>query len=70
MGNWAPKGHGGTFNEINGGIYGAAASHWVNWMLRGNVSSASFFTGGGAKSAGWSDISSKNLDKIKLPPPI
>jgi hypothetical protein len=70
MGNWAPTGHGGTFNEINGGIYGAAASHWVNWILRGNASAASFFTGDGAKTAGWTGVESKSLEKIKLPSPI
>jgi hypothetical protein len=70
MGNYAPKGHGGTFNEINGGVYGVGASHWVNWMLRGNASSADFFTGAGAKSAGWTEIESKNMASIKVPPPI
>jgi hypothetical protein len=70
MSNWAPTGHGGTFNEINGGVYGVAASHWVNWILRGNASAADWFTGNGAKTAGWTETESKNLEKLKIPPPI
>jgi hypothetical protein len=70
MGNWAPTGHGGTFNELNGGVYGVAASHWVNWVLRGKASSATFFTGNEASAAGWTEVTSKNLDKISIPLPL
>jgi hypothetical protein len=71
LGNYVPKGHGGTFNEINGGVYGTAASHWVNWLLRGNASAASFFTADtAAKAAGWSDITKKSMDKITIPSAI
>jgi len=68
--NWPPTGHGGTYNQLNGGVYGIAASHWVNWVLRGNATSASWFTGDGAKNSGWTEVESKNLDKIKIPSPI
>jgi hypothetical protein len=70
MSNWAPAGHGGTFNQLNGGVYGVAASNWVNWVLRGNKTAASWFTGNDAKAAGWTEIESKNIDKIMIPPPI
>jgi hypothetical protein len=70
MGNWDAKGHGGTFNELNGGVYGVAASHWVNWVLRGEASSGSFFIGNEAKATGWTEVTSKNLDKIKVPSPL
>ena len=67
LGNWAPKGHGGTYNELNGGVYGIAASHWINWVRRGGSSAAAFFTGSGAIKAGWTEVTIKNIDKLNIP---
>jgi hypothetical protein len=40
-----PVGHGGTFNEPNGGAAAAVAVHWLNWQLRGDAQSANWFVG-------------------------
>ncbi|KAK3898484.1 hypothetical protein C8A05DRAFT_37923 [Staphylotrichum tortipilum] len=63
-----PVGHGGTYGDKDAGKFGVAAVHFVNWLLRGNATSASFFTTGNeAKAAGW-EVESKNLDAIKVTP--
>jgi len=46
-----------------------AAVRWADWMLRGNASAATFFTNKAeATAAGWTDVSSQNLDKITVTP--
>jgi hypothetical protein len=40
-----PVGHGGTFNEPNGGAAASVAVSWLNWQLRGDVQSAKRFAG-------------------------
>ncbi|KAH8679590.1 hypothetical protein BGZ60DRAFT_444675 [Tricladium varicosporioides] len=63
-----PVGHGGTYNEVNGGKIGVAASYMYDWILRGNTTASSFYTTDvAAKAAGW-DVVSRNLDKIKVSP--
>ena len=52
-----PVGHGGTFNEPNGGAAASVAVSWLNWQLRGDVQSAKRFVGddcGLCKDAQWS----------------
>jgi hypothetical protein len=52
-----PVGHGGTFNEPNGGAAASVAVSWLNWQLRGDVESAKRFVGddcGLCKDAQWS----------------
>lgn len=39
------SGHGGTFNENNGGVAAQVAVHWLQWQLRGNKRSGSMFVG-------------------------
>ncbi|KAF2672020.1 hypothetical protein BT63DRAFT_411338 [Microthyrium microscopicum] len=70
IGNWPPTSHGGTFNEVNGGVYGVAGAHWVNYALRGDKAEAAWFTGGGAKKDNWTEVDSKNMDKFTPPPPL
>ncbi|KAF2396091.1 hypothetical protein EJ06DRAFT_483978, partial [Trichodelitschia bisporula] len=70
LGNWAKTGHGGTYNEMNGGEYGVAASRWVNWVLRGDTSQAAWFTSGGAEKDGWTEVTHRNMDKFKAPAKI
>jgi hypothetical protein len=70
LGNYAPKGHGGTFNEINGGVYGVAASKWVNWVLRGDVEAGKWFTDGLKEKDNWTEIESRSLDKFTPPSPL
>jgi len=70
LGNWAPTGHGGTFNQINGGVYGVAASHWVQWVLRGNATAGKWFTDGSAEKDGWTEVTNKNIDKFQPPSPL
>ena len=40
-----PVGHGGTFNEPNGGAAASVAVSWLNWQLRGDAQSARRFVG-------------------------
>ena len=40
-----PVGHGGTFDEPNGGSAARVATAWLNWQLRGDAAAASLFTG-------------------------
>ena len=52
-----PVGHGGTFNEPNGGAAASVAVSWLNWQLRGDAQSAKRFVGedcGLCKDAPWS----------------
>jgi hypothetical protein len=39
--------HMATCAEVNGGAFGIAASHWAEWVLRGNQISSNFFAGAG-----------------------
>ena len=50
-------GHGGTFNEPNGGAAASVAVSWLNWQLRGDAQSARRFVGedcGLCKDSQWS----------------
>jgi hypothetical protein len=40
-----PVGHGGTFNEPNGGAAASVAVSWLEWRLRGDTRSAKRFVG-------------------------
>jgi hypothetical protein len=40
-----PVGHGGTFNEPNGGAAASVAVSWLNWQLRGDARSGERFVG-------------------------
>jgi hypothetical protein len=40
-----PVGHGGTFNEPNGGAAASVAVSWLDWQLRGDAESAKRFVG-------------------------
>jgi len=52
-----PVGHGGTFNEPNGGAAASVAVSWLDWQLRGDTASAKRFVGedcGLCQDARWS----------------
>jgi hypothetical protein len=52
-----PVGHGGTFNEPNGGAAASVAVSWLDWQLRGDAQSAKRFVGddcGLCKDTRWS----------------
>jgi hypothetical protein len=52
-----PVGHGGTFNEPNGGAAASVAVSWLNWQLRGDAQGAKRFVGedcGLCKDPQWS----------------
>ncbi|RPA77371.1 hypothetical protein BJ508DRAFT_319099 [Ascobolus immersus RN42] len=57
-------GHGGTYQDNEGGKFGWAAVNWVKWVLRQDVSGRAFFTEGGAQRDGW-QVESKRLDLIR-----
>src|SRR4029078_10443151 len=52
-----PVGHGGTYNEPNGGAAASVAVSWLDWQLRGDAQSGKRFIGddcGLCKEAPWS----------------
>lgn len=60
-----PVGHGGTFNEPNGGAAASVAVSWLDWQLRGDAQSARRFTGddcGLCKDTQWT------LQRKQFPP--
>jgi dienelactone hydrolase len=62
-----PVGHGGTFNEPNGGAAASVAVSWLNWQLRGDAQSAKRFVGedcGLCKDAQWS-LQRKQFDEAR-----
>jgi hypothetical protein len=59
-------GHGGTFNELNGGSYGVLAGHWLKFILWGDKESAVFFKQDKATAEAWLNLKKKNLDKIPV----
>jgi hypothetical protein len=40
-----PVGHGGTFNQPDGGAAASVAVSWLDWQLRGDTKSAKRFVG-------------------------
>jgi hypothetical protein len=65
-----PVGHMATYTQAKGGKFGTAMWKWLDWTLRGNTNSSTFFLDdgpGSAKLDGWS-VERKNLDKIKVNP--
>lgn len=57
-------GHGGTYQELNGGKFGVAATRYLlQWTLKGDTTAAEFFTGEEATQEGWV-VESMNLNKI------
>jgi hypothetical protein len=57
----------GTFEQVNGGLTGIVFTHWAEWLLRGNMTSAQYFLGSGAQDDGWKVVS-KNLNNIMTTP--
>jgi dienelactone hydrolase len=58
-----PVGHGGTYNEPNGGAAAQVARAWLDWQLRGDAKGAAWFVGescGLCKDAKWT-LQKKNL---------
>ncbi|KAK2768867.1 hypothetical protein FQN54_000727 [Arachnomyces sp. PD_36] len=56
-------GHGGTYLEPDGGVFGTAAQSYFRWVLRGETEASSYFTGGGAEGDGWT-TESKDLEAL------
>ncbi|MBE3042518.1 hypothetical protein IMZ48_08055 [Candidatus Bathyarchaeota archaeon] len=57
-------GHGGTYMDPRGGLFGTAAQHYFRWVLRGEGEEvSSYFVGGGAEADGWT-IESKDLEGL------
>ena len=50
-----PTGHEGTYSLTGGGKFGTTAVNFLDWMLRGNTASASYFSSTGATADGWTD---------------
>jgi hypothetical protein len=64
LGSWEKGGHGGTYNEVDGGAYGTAGANWLKWVFFADREAADWFTNGGPEAAGWTDVHGKDLDKI------
>ncbi|ORY14510.1 hypothetical protein BCR34DRAFT_599063 [Clohesyomyces aquaticus] len=56
-------GHGGTYKQPNGGVFGKAAQMYFRWLLKGDSVAATYFTGGGATADGWK-VESKSMEKL------
>jgi dienelactone hydrolase len=57
-------GHGGTYNQPNGGEFGKVAVAWLKWQLKGDETAGKMFSGpscGLCKDASW------KLEKKRLP---
>ncbi|KAF2734662.1 beta xylanase, partial [Polyplosphaeria fusca] len=63
VGNYKNVGHGGTYGDVNGGTFGKAAQQYFRWILKGETSTANYFTGNGAKNDGWT-TQAKSLDNL------
>ncbi|KAK7950957.1 uncharacterized protein PG986_006685 [Apiospora aurea] len=59
-----PRGH---VRRPKGGKFGTAGQHWARWVLRGDTSAASYFTGNGARQDGWT-VESKSLNNLQTTP--
>lgn len=55
-------GHGGTYQEPGGGLFGTAAQQYFRWVLRGEDTGA-YFLDGGAEGDGWT-TESKDLESM------
>jgi len=60
-----PVGHGGTFQEPNGGAAAAVAVNWLNWHLRGDTAAARMFVG---DACGLCGDSRWTLQRKQFPP--
>jgi hypothetical protein len=61
-----PVGHGGTFQEPNGGAAASVAGSWLDWQLRGDATAARRFVGddcGLCSDSKW-QFERKNFDKL------
>jgi dienelactone hydrolase len=61
-----PVGHGGTFQEPNGGDAASVAASWLDWQLRGDAAAARRFVGddcGLCSDSKW-QLERKNFDKL------
>lgn len=54
-----PVGHGGTYKQPGGGVFGEMISGWLAWHLKGDAGKSELFVGNGEY-----DVKSKNLQKI------
>lgn len=60
-------GHGGTYNDPNGGKFGVIGGYWVEWIMRGDASAADYLIGDGAKQDGWS-VEFADLENLNITP--
>jgi hypothetical protein len=56
-------GHGGTFNDTNGGKYGKAGLNWLEWIFRNDAQAKAYFTSG-YTADGW-QVETHALDQLK-----
>ncbi|KAF9878443.1 carboxylesterase [Colletotrichum karsti] len=61
-------GHSAAFDAPNGGIPAQVGAQILEWMLRGNESAKSFFTGDAPKAIGVNDVVFKDLNNVKADP--
>ena len=59
-----PVGHGGTYNEPNGGAAAQVALAWLNWQLRGDAKAGALFVG---DNCGLCNDEQWTLEKKNLP---
>ncbi|KAK4445195.1 alpha/beta-hydrolase [Podospora aff. communis PSN243] len=64
-GTYPNLGHGGTFNNPNGGVWATSFAKWVFFTLKGDPQAAEYFKGKGAANDGW-EVKAKALDRVAV----
>ena len=60
-----PVGHGGTYNQPNGGEFAIVARAWLDWQLKGDKEASKMFTGDKPAILERKDWSLQKNDKVK-----
>jgi hypothetical protein len=60
-------GHGGTYAQVDGGLFGKGAQYFLRWLLCGEADASDFFTGNGARQTAWTPRARTSI-LWRLPP--
>lgn len=52
-GTFPGRGHEGTFDDPNGGVWAQTFAQWVFLTLKGDSAASDYFNGGGSVADGW-----------------
>ena len=60
-----PVGHGGTYNQPNGGEFAIVARAWLDWQLKGNQEASKMFVGDSPAILQRKDWTLEKNEKVK-----